>query len=217
MTRGTLTFIFDDGYQCIWNHVLPALNDLKIPAVFSVPIKSTSKEHQSHFPLIPYTRWLTVKKHGHEIAAHSISHTDLSVLSTQELKNNLALPASLLKATTLVYPGGAYNKKIKALARQHYTAARSTNHGLETKTPADSFALHTINFTQKNFSLLKANYYALKAFLLNRWLIETYHIITPEKTNHPYAIPLSTFVSHLKFVSHLPLHFTTIKDYKGIR
>ncbi|MEX2054858.1 MAG: polysaccharide deacetylase family protein, partial [Candidatus Andersenbacteria bacterium] len=135
--RGMVTFVFDDGYQAVFEEVVPLLDQYHLPAVFAVPLQSEVVARSEGEPTLPVQKWLTLTGAGHEIAAHSVSHRNLTTLSPTELATELAEPARELQATTLVYPGGAHNETVVQAAKQFYKAARTVERGFERKRPTN--------------------------------------------------------------------------------
>lgn len=207
--RGVITLVFDDGYQVIYDQVVPLLNELKIPGVFAVPLDHEVIKRMEDRPTVPWQRWVEVGQ-NHEIAAHGISHRSFTTLDARELHEELAAPAKTLSAKTVVYPGGAVNIAVAKAAAAYYNAGRSTTFGIETLPPSNRMQLKTINYTKNNFSLLKANLRALWACLASRWLIETYHIVDDQEREKVHAVRLQDFRRHLLFLRWLPVEIKTI-------
>lgn len=199
--KGVITFVFDDGYQHIFDEVVPLLDRYQLPGVFAIPLNTPN-----------WQQWLALSARGHEIAAHSVTHENLTQLSDQQLADELNQPAQALGATTLVYPGGAYDDRVMKVAAKYYTAARTVQRGFETVPPRERYQLKTFNWTRRNFSLWKANALAMWASLTNTWLIETYHIVSDQPTDETHAVSQAAFARHLAFVSHLPLAVRTIRE-----
>ena len=210
--RGLITLTFDDGYEAVFNHVVPLLNAYKIPAVFALPLESEALARASDEPVKPWQEWLPLRELGHEIAAHSVSHQALTGLSDEHVRHELELPAQQLGATTLVYPGGAYNEAVIKEAKKIYTAARTTQYGWQSYPPPDPWRLQTVDYTKDNWSLLKANLRVLAAVAANRWLIETYHVVDISPSTMHHSVPLTEFRRHLEFIQTLPLAIKTINE-----
>lgn len=208
--RGTITLVFDDGYQHILDEVVPLLAQHHVPAVFAVALNNHTVSASAGLPVAPWTAWLPLRRAGHEIASHTVSHYNLTKLSAARLEHELTTSAAALKATTLVYPGGAHNATVRRAAAKHYRAARTCERGIEHSQPRDPLALKTINFTRRNFSVARANLWALAACASNRWLIETYHHVSAHELPTPYYIRLADLATHLKFIMRLPVEITTI-------
>ncbi len=210
MTRGAVTLVFDDGYQHILDEVVPALDNFGLPGVFAIATQPENIMATEGLPTAPISAWLPLQKHGHEIASHTVSHRDLTKLSLAELDQELSLSQQPLHASTLVYPGGAFNDTVIAATRTYYSAGRTTVFGFESLHSTNPWQLKTYNFTRTNWSLFKANILALYAYLTNTWFIETYHIITDQPNSKTHSVPLSEFKKHLRFLSQLPIKPTTI-------
>lgn len=208
--RGVITLVFDDGYQAVHDEVLPLLAQYNVRAVFAVPTKIDTIAGEK---VAPHSAWLSAaKKYDHEIAAHSVHHNNLTTLSDSDLLEELKNPAHELSAKTLVYPGGAHNDHVVDAAKKFYTAGRTVLHGLESLPPANPMRLHTINFTKKNFSVVRANIHALRACIQNKWLIETYHMVSPQTSELKHSVLLSDLDAHLDFITSLPISIKTIQE-----
>jgi peptidoglycan/xylan/chitin deacetylase (PgdA/CDA1 family) len=208
--RGAITFVFDDGYESTYTNVLPLLHQYNFPGVFALPLKTEKLQTQENRQIRPYEKWQDIQKHGHELAAHSITHADLTKLEPKDLTHELTVPARTLPATTLIYPGGAHNDNVVEEAKKIYSAARTVRKGFESLPPQNPWQLKTYNFTRKNFSAAKANLLALLAFLTNSWLIETFHIVDNEEKEKTHAVSEDDFAAHLAFVQRLSIQVATI-------
>lgn len=208
--RGAITLVFDDGYTPVFEQVVPLLNKYQIPAVFAVPIETDNLSRESGVPITPWQDWLSLESKGHEIAAHSVTHTDLTTLNDQQLTDELSFPADKLRASTLIYPGGAHNEQVINHTRNFYKAARTVTKGFAQLPPKNPFTLPTYNFTKHNYSPLKANILALYAWLTDSWLVETYHLVDKEASNMQHSVLLKDFSKHLNFITRLPIKIGTI-------
>lgn len=210
--RGCVSLVFDDGYEKIYKDVVPLLRQYTIPATFAIPLENETIHHKTQQPLTPWHQWLPLTQEGHEIAAHSVSHTDLTRINNDQLERELAEPATTLQAHTLVYPGGAHNDHVVALTKRYYQAARTVRKGFETLPPQDPFRLKSFDFTRDNFWVGKANALALYAYLTGSWLIETYHMVADDTPTIRHYVPLQAFAKHLAFLYHLPVAKKTINQ-----
>lgn len=211
MKRGVVTFVFDDGYDVVYRQVVPLLDRYGMPGVFAVPLNGQAVAERERRPVVPWAAWLKLNDR-HEIAAHSVSHVNLTTLSGPTLEDELRLPAQQLQATTLVYPGGAFDEAVVAAARRYFRAGRTVVRGLEQLPPRDPMRLHTINFTRRNFSVWRANAWVVAALLTGSWLIETYHLVDDYEQEAMHAVPLRDFSRHVAFVQRLGLPVQTIRD-----
>lgn len=211
-SRGAITLVFDDGYQAVYDNVLPLLAEYGVRAVFAIPLKPAENEISGE-TLASVQDWQkAAKQYGHELAAHGISHSSFTSLSPAELEKELQEPKKTLSATTVVYPGGAHNDSVISSAKKQYAAGRTVLRGLESIPPKDSMRLHTINFTKRNFSVARANFHALRALIENKWLIETYHFVDTKPSNLMHSAMLSDLEAHLDFITSLPIRIDTIAN-----
>ncbi len=209
--RGTLTLVFDDGYTEVTERVVPVLRQYGVKAVFAVPVSSETIRKSAGAPVASLADWQHLcAREGHELAAHGVSHAPLTMLSQRKLEADLDAAQKATGATTLVYPGGAQDERVRAATRGVFRAARGVLWGMETLPPKDRYALRTFNATRKNFSVLRWNIRALFAWLLDRWCIETYHRFTNDPAIF-HAVRLEDFERHLRFVTRLPLRIATIR------
>lgn len=213
-----VTLCFDDGYQAVFNQVLPLLRRHVMRAVFAIPLNTAALETTEKSPVVPLEDWkLACAADGHELAAHGVTHSALTTLSDAELASELTRAQEATDARTLIYPGGAHDARVTAAARQYYRGARTVLPGFETLPPRAAYRLRSLVATGQNFQVWKWNLRALWAVITNRWLIETFHDVSPTG-NRPTAavsrhtIPLPALEAHLKFLKRLPLRIATIRE-----
>lgn len=209
-TRGAVTLVFDDGYRAVYEQILPLLRDYNVRAVFAVPLSTAPIANQE---VASPEEWLAAATHdGHEIVAHGIGHTDLTTLSNTALERELSEPAEILRTSTLIYPGGAHDDRVIDAAQKHYKAARTVLYGLNDMKPKDPMRLRTINFSKRNFSVLRANIHALRVYIHNKWLIETYHMVNQKPSDLLHSVVLEDLRAHLDFLTSIPVKITTIEE-----
>jgi len=215
MPRGVVTLVFDDGYQNVYDHILPLLARYGVRAVFAIPVKTEQIAHSEGVPVAPLAAWRGACARGdHELAAHGVTHRAFTTLDDPTLRAELELCREVTGATTVVYPGGAHDDRVMAEAKPLFGAGRTVRRGLETLPPADPLQLHSHVATRRNFRVWLWNLRALWAWIANRWLIETYHAMSLSSEEHPdqHTVPLEAFERHLRFVRKLPVRLATIRE-----
>lgn len=218
LKRGVVTFVFDDGYQKVFDNALPILERHGMVGVFALPLDGTRLEKSEHRKvkkpqqIRPWRDWLAIQENGHEIAAHSATHTDLTKISDSELEHELKTPKEVLQVTTFVYPGGAHDNRVVAQTRKYYTVGRTVKRGFEALPPANPYRLKTFNFSRNNFTVWKANLFTVWAWVTNSWLIETYHMIDGGDSEMVHTVKTKDFTRHVRFISFLPIHIKTIRE-----
>lgn len=209
--RGIVTLVFDDGYREILENIVPKLKARQLHGVFAIVLDDKAIRDQEALPIATADEWLPLANQGHEIAAHTVTHRNLTSLSDEELDFELREPRAKLSAHTLVYPGGGFDDRVIAVVQKYYQAARTVRRGFEQLPPLDPWRLKTMNYSRRNFSLFKANLFAAWAYLNNLWLIETYHMVGLS-TDKTHDVSGSDFERHLDWLTHLPLVNLTIKE-----
>lgn len=210
--RGVITFVFDDGYERVYQNAVPLLDKYNLKGVFALPLNGTMLEHNEQRKIRPWQSWLSVRSRGHEIASHSVSHTNVTNLDPVPLEQELQESKHALQATTFVYPGGGFNDTVVSAAKKHYSAARTIVRGLETLPPKNPWQLKSFNWRRNNFSPGKANLLALWAYLTNSWLIETFHMVDDNDSQMTHTVRTRDLDRHLAFVAKLPVAVKTIHE-----
>lgn len=209
-SRGAISLVFDDGYREVFEKVLPLLKKYGIRATFAVPVNTDYVAEREKAYLTSFAEWKSaLEKDGHELAAHGTNHLAFTRLSDSDLWSELHVAKEQTSASTLVYPGGAHDKRVKKLASEFFKIARSTTWGIESNPPSDKFALKTINATNKNFRVWKWNLMALWALFAGKWLIETYHRFNAEDL---HSVDIGAFENHIKFLNKLKISIVMLRD-----
>jgi peptidoglycan/xylan/chitin deacetylase (PgdA/CDA1 family) len=128
-SEGMVTLSFDDSWLSQYTTALPIIEAAGIKATFYLTTEPIQKLW-SGFMTTAQVKDLVVR--GHEIGGHTVTHNNLTNLSsskvTQELVNSKNYLQNLtgVSVTTLAYPYGAYSNTVKNAAKNAgYTTARS--------------------------------------------------------------------------------------------
>lgn len=128
---------FDDGYQGVYKRALPVLRKLRWPGVVNLEVRVLGQPEQGG--LTPaMVRGLV--KAGWEIDSHTINHVDLTKVSSETARTELAASRARIRALFKVpanffcYPAGKYDPAVEDLVRQAgYLAATTVDPGLARK------------------------------------------------------------------------------------
>lgn len=206
-----ISFVFDDGYAKIMSDVLPMFEKLGFKVTVAVPVETELVSKKEMVPIGNILEWRSYcEKHGHELAAHGVSHVALTKLSDADLKNELAIAKDRTGAKTLIYPGGAFDERVKDEVKKYFLCARTTKRGYEQIPAIDAFELKTFNATKKNFRIWLWNLRALKVALLGGWLIETFHHV--DRNDLMHSVDSKKLFNHLRFIKKLGIKNVTLGE-----
>jgi peptidoglycan/xylan/chitin deacetylase (PgdA/CDA1 family) len=145
LTEGSFLLTFDDGFLSVYEHAAPVLHDLGWPATVFLVSRLIGGENiwsQADNPG-GFTHRLMAEKHiedmrntGFTFHSHTRLHPDLTTLSDDEMKQELAGSRQDLEellrepVTCLAYPYGQYDNRVISASREAgYRAAFSTQPG----------------------------------------------------------------------------------------
>ncbi len=135
---------------------------------------------------------------GHEIAGHTVSHPDLTLLPTDEAQREICTGRDLLvdrglDVRSFAYPYGAFNAAVEAIAQGcGYDSARSIG-GLssslpaETLPPTDPFAIRTTASVRATDTLDQLEPYVLAAEATGGWYHFVFHHVCDNACD-PYSV-----------------------------
>ncbi len=121
---------FDDGYRSVFEHAYPIMNEYGYKGVVFVVTKYIGKVSKWEVPLLsslPHLKQEEIKtlhKSGWIIGSHSHSHSDLTTLTTQKLKEEIKSSKKILEdilgseVYTFSYPFGKFNKRVKDVLKE---------------------------------------------------------------------------------------------------
>ena len=127
-TQAALTF--DDGFSCVYDNVIPILDEYDYTASIAVIGNRIGKKDY-----LTYKQLSILYRKGYEILNHSYRHIQYEELSQAELLREYKLNRLLLKAggffgsnSIIIAPGGAYYDNHVSIADEgEFTAVRTLN------------------------------------------------------------------------------------------
>lgn len=126
-----VSFIFDDGFQTEYLYALPLFNKYNVKActaVISNKIDGYKDEtNEKHLSLEELNE---LQKNGWEILSHTRTHKDLTLLSLEEVEEELEgskkdLMSLGFEVNNLVYPLHKQNLEIQGIAKKYYRSGRA--------------------------------------------------------------------------------------------
>ncbi len=155
---------------------------------------------------------------GHEIAAHSRAHRDLTTLTRSEMRGEVQgayqdLVTRGLTPKTFVYPYGAVNSKVERPVRSTgFSGARGSYFGLD-GVCTDKFNLHDI-FVGKTTPAENIERWIDQAIDNQRWLVLELHDVLSEGGDE-YSIKPKKLHTIVTYIRHTGIQVVTLQE--GIR
>jgi peptidoglycan/xylan/chitin deacetylase (PgdA/CDA1 family) len=151
---------------------------------------------------------------GHEVAAHSYDHRDLTTLKDKELGRELTLPRDGLSkcygtTTDFATPYGTYNPHVTSAIKSNYQTSRTTDAGLNS---ADQFNPYELKAETVRADTTPEQIQAwINTAKANRvWLILVYHQI--DDSNSEFARTPADFESDLQKLVASGVAIKTVHD-----
>jgi peptidoglycan/xylan/chitin deacetylase (PgdA/CDA1 family) len=176
-SRGLVSIHFDDGTRSSYDIALPILDAAGMKSTHFI----TTDYLKPTFPgYIKPNEVRDIRARGHEIGAHSRSHPDLTALSVEEARSEIAgsrqdlLALSISPISFFAYPFGAYNAQVKQLVLEAgHIGARSSDGGYNLRT-TDKLAIKRQPMTNTTtFAHVKG--YIDTALAEKTWVVLLFH------------------------------------------
>lgn len=213
-----ISVTFDDGKESVYTQAAPLLQKygiLTTQYIISGTAKDTSYVSSQQID--------SLRKAGHEIGCHTVSHPDLTTIDTTQLANELVGCKDALSRfgyiENFASPYGHTDDKVIDQVRQHYLSHRNTNGDITNGVNeldiniADSFNRYNIISAAIRHDttveqLQTAVQYATEH---NGWIVFTYHQIE-DSTNSTFGLDTSKLEKQLEYLSSTPIKINTISN-----
>jgi peptidoglycan/xylan/chitin deacetylase (PgdA/CDA1 family) len=155
LPRGAVAITFDDGFVSVFDHAWPVLSRHRLPATVFVVAQTLSPEGRpvdwvdtpppNPIRTLSLEQVLEMQAGGVTFGSHSFAHHDLTALSEDECRRDLADSRELLgdllqrRVRFVAYPRGLHDEKVRRAA-----AAAGFTHGFalpERREPSGPFAV----------------------------------------------------------------------------
>lgn len=110
---------FDDGHAGNYNFVFPILRKYGFTATFFITTNLVGKEN-----MVTWDNLKEMVKEGMDVQSHTVSHNPLTLLTNEQIKNELFESRELLesqlgvKVEFLSLPHGDYDKRVQSIAKE---------------------------------------------------------------------------------------------------
>ncbi|HSX18690.1 MAG TPA: polysaccharide deacetylase family protein [Candidatus Saccharimonadales bacterium] len=181
-TRPIITLTFDDGIKTQLTNGWPIMKKYDLKGTFYI----ISGALDGDWYMLP-ENVLMLSQNGNEIAAHTVTHPDLTTLSTSQVQYELAQSQQSLQTllsrpvTDFATPYGAYNDSVIALIKQYYRSHRTAEVGYNTKINWNQYRLYSMSVMNTTTTTDISGWIA-HAKKDKSWLILDYHSIEANPT-----------------------------------
>lgn len=123
----TVSLSFDDAYRSHFTVGRRILNERNLRGTFFVPTNYLGKDFPASdatYPCMHVEEIRTLSEEGHEIGAHSHTHSSLTDITRDEVRRELERSRTILNdlieptVTSFAYPSGMFDDRIVELLRQ---------------------------------------------------------------------------------------------------
>ncbi|HKX73201.1 MAG TPA: polysaccharide deacetylase family protein [Candidatus Saccharimonadales bacterium] len=173
--RAIISLTFDDAWRSIHANAFPILKKYGLTSTqYLLSGKSNEPEYMTTDMMKEF------KNSGHEIAAHTIDHADLTKIDTTNLRRQLVESKSWftnavgVTPVNFATPYGAYNSDVIGFVKQNYRSHRSVETGYNGKDNFDIYNIRVQNITNQTTPAEVASWIA-KAESDRTWLVIVYH------------------------------------------
>jgi len=209
--RGLVSITIDDSWLNDYTEALPVLSARRAVATHYVITGSLGESARMTPAML---RNLAAR--GHEIAAHTVTHSDLTSLTPAQISNELAqskaaLQASLVGAVTnFASPYGAYNRSVVTDSRGLFRSHRTTDVGFNSKGSFDPYRLKVQNI-RSTTTLAELNGWVARAARERLWLILVYHDVVASGGSI-YSCTPAALDAHLAAIQAARLPIVTVNQ-----
>ncbi|MET3720969.1 MULTISPECIES: polysaccharide deacetylase family protein [unclassified Arthrobacter] len=177
-----VSITFDDGWQSVYDRALPLLKEHNFRSTQYVNASSIETPN-----FITAAEVQQLHAAGHEIAAHSFEHVDLTSIGVDRLDQQLrkseeVLAAAGVSTDDLATPYGRSDPQVDWYASKYFNIVRGTDDGINTRQNLQPHDLKVLYITDETTPETLAGALA-ETSRMNGWLILVYHqIATPQST-----------------------------------
>ena len=196
-----VSLVFDDGWSSIYENALPIVEAAGYKSTHYIITETLDGDFDGYMSIADV---LDLQSRGHEIGAHTRTHSDLTQLSQQGVRNEVTgsrqdlLNIGVNHVDTFAYPYGSYNEMVKNIVKESgFSSARSIIEGFNTK--GDDPYLLKWQGPERTTSVAQMKTWIDQAIAGKSWLVLSFHEINNsgnQYSNRPQD--LQEVVNYLK-------------------
>jgi peptidoglycan/xylan/chitin deacetylase (PgdA/CDA1 family) len=181
--RAVVSLTFDDGIASTYQNGLPLLQkygfvstDYIVSGLLGTPGYMTTAQVQN------------LKSAGHEIGSHTVTHPDLTTLTSTKLTNELSRSKNTLQTllgvpvTNFAAPYGAFNSTVINRAKTYYNTLRGVEPGYNAKNNFNAYDLKVQN-VDISTTVSQLQGWLAQAQATHTWLILVFHAVDADSAS----------------------------------
>ena len=195
--KGAVSITFDDGYPSQYTLGVPALNARGMKGTFFI----ITDDEGIPLSTSAWNSWRNVAISGHEIGGHTLSHPDLTSLSSTQVQIELSeskaeIDAQITsqKCLTFAYPFGALNPDVESITRNYFIAAR----GITCQINSEPFDFYNVNACTPEGEDIYVQTDA--AELQGKWLVAYFHSLVGAEEVDWGTYDIDMFTTYLDYL-----------------
>lgn len=211
--EGMVTLTFDDAWSSQYTNAVPILNASGMKGTFYM-LSSVIQGSWQDYMTPPMAQ--AIANAGHEIAGHTITHPNLTALSSSQITNEITVSRTYLQnltgksITSIAYPYGSVNTTVKNLTSQAgYTSGRGVDDSQLNTPKSDKFNLFA-QCVEKTDTLASIKAQIDKAKANKTWYILCFHDV---KTNgDQYSVTPTYLQQIIDYIKQVGIKTVTVQQ-----
>ncbi|MDX1766263.1 MAG: polysaccharide deacetylase family protein, partial [Candidatus Saccharimonadales bacterium] len=209
--RGLITLTFDDGWEDNIFTAIPMMSEYEMLSNYFFATTYIENSYLSNAEEII----LEIERMGHEIGSHSVTHPDLTTLSSREVRRELRMSQRYLRGLVagpvnyFATPFGAYNEAVKDQIMAYYDVHRTVNDGFNSADNWDLTQLKVKNILRTT-TAQEVQQWVDSALADGTWLILVYHRVADDPGT--YDSYIGDFADHLEVIDGSGIEVVTISQ-----
>lgn len=206
--RALVTLTFDDASQSQFLNGWPVMQKYGMKGTFYM----TTGSLDGYWYMIP-DQIKQLYNGGNHIAAHTLTHANLTTVSSAQLAKELAEPQAYLQnligapVADFATPYGAFNTTVINAIKNYYRSHRGVDEGLNSKSNFNIFNLLVRNVYNTTTAANVTNW-VNQAKQSNSWLILVYHEVKPNPDQ--YSVSPEGLDAQLKAIQDTGVSVVTL-------
>lgn len=216
-----ISVTFDDGWESAYSVAAPLMSEYNVVSTqYVLPGEFNSPNY------ISAAQAHSLKKAGHEITSHTLTHPNLTQISADEMRKELDESLRVLREENLIdentrsfaAPNGAVNDTVMREVKMRYGSSRNvmgdlakdvSDNDMNVRGKFDRYDIigYTVGQYTTDDQLERAFTYAK---VHNAWFVPIYHQI--DDSGDKYSVSKETFERHIKLYKRSGIKLSTVGE-----